>query len=478
MSSFCILNSHQQAIPMNGSDLAYLSAHETGQLIATRELSPVELTRALLDRIDDLNPRLNAFLTVTPDRALTDARASEERARRGERVGPLDGVPHSMKDLDPTKGIITTSGSRFTRDFVPDDDSVIAERMRAAGSPLLGKTNTPHMGYKEMTDNLLGPPTRNPWDPSRTPGGSSGGAAAAVAAGMGALAQGSDGAGSIRIPASFTGLVGFMPSYGLVPQWPSDNWYGDIGSKGPITRTVIDAALMLNALAGPDRRDPFSSVTPVPDFVAATKGTLNGLKVAWSPDLGHATVATDVADACAKAALTFTELGCTVSEVPITWGSLAKDIIVPLWGIHQVARFAERAKSHPEWIEPSLMELITDGQTRSALEYRRLLLRRAELYDHVRRLLDEYDLLVTPTMSSTAYPADREPDAPMFERVEFTYPFNLTGHPAVSVPCGFDRHGLPIGLQIVAGWHRDDLAITAAARFEEARPWPTIPTGI
>lgn len=463
---------------MKDVGLCYLSAYETDHLIATGQMSPVELTRILLDRIDELNPRLNAFLTVTPDRAMADARAAEERARRGERIAPLDGVPHSIKDLEPTKGIRTTGGSQWTRDLVPEHDSLVVARMGATGSPLLGKTNTPHAGYKDMTDNLLGPPARNPWDLSRTPGGSSGGAAAAVSAGLGALAQGGDGGGSIRIPASFTGTVGFKPSHGLIPKWPSIDWYASLATAGPITRTVLDAALMLNALAGPDRRDPLSIDAAPPDFVEAAKRPVHGLKVAWSPDLGHIKVAPDVADACAKAAQKFTELGCAVTQEPITWGSVAQDIIVPTWGIHFVARFAERAEEHPEWIEPSLMDFVRDGHGRSALEYRRLLARRAELYDEVRRFFDDYDLLLTPTMPDTAWAVDREPDTPLFDRVGFTYPFNLTGHPAVSVPCGFDQRGRPIGLQIVAGWHRDDLVLAAAARFEESCPWPTVPADV
>lgn len=463
---------------MTDTDLVYLSAYESGELIAAGELSPVELTRALLDRIDDLNPKLNAFVTVTPERAMADAKDAEQRARRGERIGPLDGVPHSIKDNEPTAGIRTTNGSMWDRDRVPDHDSLVVARLRATGSPLLGKTNLPQAGYKEITENLIGPPARNPWDLSRTPGGSSGGAAAAVAAGMGALGQGGDGAGSIRSPASFSGLVGFKPSNGLVPMWPFTEWHATLAAKGPLTRTVRDAAVMLGALAGPDRRDPLCIDSPVPDFVEATKRSLDGLKVAWSPDLGHVSVAPDVADACAKAALSFAELGCTVTEVPISWGAFARDIITPTWGINFASRFAQRAEEHPEWIEPSLMEFIRDGIPRSAMEYRRLLYQRGELYDRVRSFFDEYDLLLTPTMPDTAWPAQGEPDTPLLDRLAFTCPFNLTGHPAVSVPCGFDRNGLPIGLQIVGGWHRDDLLFTAAARFEEAHPWPIVPPGI
>jgi Asp-tRNA(Asn)/Glu-tRNA(Gln) amidotransferase A subunit family amidase len=460
---------------VNDADIAYLSAYETGQLIDAGQLSPVQVTEALLDRITEWNPRLNAFLTVTAERALVDARSAEDRARRGERIGPLDGVPHSIKDMDATRGIRTTSGSTFTRDHVPDHDSVVAERMKATGSPLLGKTNVPHMGYKDMTDNLLGPPARNPWDLSRTPGGSSGGAAAAVAAGLGALATGSDGAGSIRIPSAFTGLVGVKPSFGRIPLWPT---WDLLTAKGPITRTVMDAALMLEALAGPDRRDPSSIDTPPQDFVGATRLTVRGLKVAWSPDFGHVEVAPDVADACRQAALRFTDLGCEVTQVPITWGALAADIVQPLWAAQLAAHFGERALEHPEWVEPSLREFIREGRERTAVDYERALTRRVELYDRLRGLFDDYDLLLSPTMPDAAWPADQEPDTPLFARLGFTFPFNLTGLPAVSVPCGSDRNGRPIGLQIAAGWHHDALALAAAARFEEAHPWPLVPDGL
>ncbi|MFC5744657.1 amidase [Actinomadura rugatobispora] len=453
------------------TDLWRLSAHESGALIESGKLSPVELTEALLQRVDALNPHFNAFITVTPERARQDAKAAEARAVRGERLGPLDGVPHSLKDLEPTAGIRTTGGSLWTKDHVPDHDSLVAARLRATGSPLLGKTNTPNAGYKDMTDNLLGPPARNPWDPTRTPGGSSGGAAAAVSAGLGSLAQGGDGAGSVRIPAALSGVVGVKPSNGLIPKWPSNDWYATLATAGPLTTTVTDAALMLNALAGPDRRDPLSIDRVPPDFTVACQGSVRGLRVAWSPDLGHATVDPEVAEITALAARRFEELGASVEEVPIAWGELAREIIEPTWGIHFVARFAEKAEERPEWVEPSLLEYVRDGHTRGALEYRRLLARRAELYDRVRQLFDTYDLLLTPTMPLAAWPAEPEPDTPLFDRLPFTYPFNLTGHPAASVPCGLDGAGLPVGLQIVADHHRDDQVIAAAARFEEAQPW-------
>lgn len=235
---------------------------------------------------------------------------------------------------------------------------------------------------------------------------------------------------------------------------------------------------MLDAVAGPDRRDRTSIDGPVPDFAAATQRSVRGLRVAFSPDFGHIDVAPDVADACARAVLRFEELGCSVTEVPVTWGSLAREIVEPIWTVRFAELFAERIEEHPDWMEASLRELVHAGRGCDVLRHQRALSRQTELYEQVRRLFDDYDLLLSPTMPDTAWPADREPDLPLFDRVGFTCPFNLTGHPAASMPCGFDRHGRPVGLQIVAGWHRDDLVLAAAAGFEQAEGLPTVPADI
>lgn len=459
------------------SDLCRLSALEASRLIAARQLSPVELTEAVLDEIDRSDSKIGAFVTVTAEQAREQAREAEQRARHGRRRGVLDGVPHSIKDLEATAGIRTTGGSMWTRDLVPDRDTLVVSRMKESGSPLLGKTNTPQAGYKDMTDNLVVGPTRNPWDLTRTPGGSSGGAAAALAAGMGPLAQGGDGGGSVRIPASLTGVVGVKPSNGLIPKWPNPDWYATLATAGPLARTVSDAAAMLDVLAGPDPRDPLCIDRPPADFLGATSHPVTGLRVAWSPDLGHADVDPAVAAVCERAARRFTELGCHVEEVDVTWGSLAKEIIEPTWRVHMVARFADKAQERPDWIEPTLMRFVNEGRELSALEYRLLLARRAELYDLVRRLFDAYDILLTPTMPMVAWSVENEWEREMFDRLPFLYPFNLTGHPAVSVPCGQSPEGLPVGLQIVAGWHRDTVALAAAARFEELQPWPLFAGG-
>src|SRR6266542_2738866 len=243
---------------MNRDGLCYTPATELGRLYRIGELSPVEVVEAVIERIERLNPRLNAFLTVTSDLALEQARQAEGRARRGELIGPLDGVPISIKDLEPTAGIRTTFGSKWFEHHVPIADNLIVERLRATGAPLLGKTNTPHFGHKVSCDNLIGPPGRNPWRLDCSPGGSSGGAAAAVAAGLGPIAQGSDGGGSIRVPASFCGVFGLKSASGRVPSHPNRDYWAGSAAAGPLARTVRDGALLLRAMAGPDRRDPLS----------------------------------------------------------------------------------------------------------------------------------------------------------------------------------------------------------------------------
>ncbi len=479
---------------MDATELCFTPATELGRLIRDRELSPVEITDAVLDRIDRLNPVLRAYLTVTADLAREQARAADARARRGDLRGPLDGIPYSVKDLDPTAGVRTTFGSRWFERHVPAEDSVVAGRLKAAGGILLGKTNTPHFGHKDMCDNLLGPPCRNPWQIDRTPGGSSGGAAAAVAAGLGPLAHGSDGAGSIRIPAALCGVFGLKPSFGRVPSHPNPDYFAARSHNGPITRTVRDAALMLSVMAGPDPRDPLSIDAPPEDYVAACDGDLRGLRVAWSPDLGYGAVDPEVRAIAERAARRFADLGCALDAPAIRWPD-PRDFHKVIWEVGIAARHIDRATERPDWIEPSLAQMIHNGSRVSAIEYGKALLARSELYNAVRAFFETYDLLLTPQMPVAAWPAEpgptqgpREiggrPTPTIFDRLPFTYPFNLTGYPAASVQCGFTYGGLPVGLQIVGRWHADAAVLRAAAGFERIQPWaqhrppdPTPPAG-
>ena len=463
---------------MAANDLCFTPVLELDRLIRAGDVSPVEITEAVLARIERVNPALNAYITVTADLARAQARDAEARARRGERKGPLDGIPYSVKDLEDTAGVRTTYGSRWFERHVPSTDGAAAGRLRATGGVLVGKTNTPHFGHKDMSDNLIGPPCRNPWGRDRTSGGSSGGAAAGVAAGLGPLAHGSDGAGSIRCPASLCGVVGLKPSFGRVPYHPSPDYWASRSHNGPITRTVRDAALMLGALAGPDPRDPLSIDAPAEDYVAACDRDLRGLRVAWSADLGCLPVDPEVRTITETSARRFADLGCALDAPDLGWPDMREPHRY-IWHVGVAARHQDRAREHPDWIEPSLMRMIVDAGRMSALDYGRALLARSPFYQAVGRLFEDYDLLLTPTMPVAAWPVepdsgaviDGRPAPTLLERLTFTFPFNLTGHPAVSVPCGWTRAGLPVGLQIIGRWHADATVLCAAAGFEAVQPW-------
>ncbi len=466
---------------MNATDLCYTPATELGRLIRARKLSPVELTDAVLARIDRLNPKLNTYLTVTADHARELAKAAEARALRGELRGPLDGIPYSIKDLEPTAGIRTTYGSKFFEQNVPTEDGVVAARLRASGGVLLGKTNTPHFGYKDMCDNLLGPPCKNPWNLARTSGASSGGAGSAVAAGLGPLAHGSDGSGSIRIPSALCGIFGLKPSLGRVPYWPSQDLWNTRSHNGPMTRTVRDGALLLQAMAGPDSRDPLSIDAPAADYLAACEGDLAGLRVGWSRDLGFAAVDPEVGEIAGAAARRFADLGGDVEEAKIDWGH-PYEFHKIIYSTHVAARNHERALARPDWIEPTLMRMILDAAKITGIEYVQALVARTAFAERVRATFERYDLLLTPQMPVAAWPADPgpfeglpdlggKPAHSIFDRVPFMYPFNLTGQPAANVPCGFTREQLPVGLQIVGRWHRETDVFRAAAAFEALQPW-------
>lgn len=459
------------------SDICFAPATELREKIASRELSPVELVDAVLDRIASVDPKIHAFITLDADGARKKAADVEAALVRGENLGPLAGIPTSIKDLEDTAGIRTTYGSKFLENNVPATDGAVAERIRASDAVVLGKTNTPHFGHKDMSDNLIGEAARTPWNIERTAGGSSGGAAAAVAAGLGPFAHGSDGAGSIRIPASLCGVYGLKPSYGLVPYWPNVDLWAARSHNGPIARTVRDAALLLQVMAGPDPRDPLTIDREPDDYLAACDGDLDGLRVAWSPDFGYAMVDPEVRAATEASAKRFTELGCTVEEAnpgwdnPLEWHAL----------IYQTAiagKHGARYDARPDWFEQSLAEMIENGRKYSAVDLIHAQLARTEMQEKARTFMQKYDLLLAPAMPLGAWAYDSVPDrigdtpvSSMFERLHFMYPINLLGWPAATVPCGFTSEGLPIGLQIIAPWHQDTLVLRASAAFEEMQPW-------
>lgn len=461
------------------TDICLMPATNLRRAYLNRSLSPVEVTEAILARIEQLNPRLGAYITVTPERAIADAKRTEEEYQSGE-PRDLSGIPISIKDLVSTKGIRTTGGSLLYADRVPDENPVFVERLYRAGVVMLGKTNTPEGGWKGDSGNRIIGPTHNPWRHGLTAGGSSGGAAAAISTGMGALAQGGDGAGSIRIPASFSGVFGHKPSYGRVP-YPGVS-PTQLAHTGPMTRTVEDAALMLDVIAGPDPSDRHS-LTRHPGFVEDLAGGINGLRVAWSPDLGYAPVDPEVAEICRSAVQVFDEMGCQVAEtnpgIEDPW-----EIVDMLFGIGQAGGVADQLDTIREQLDPGRVRVIERLMHSSAIELQQAHVARENYYRQMMKFMESFDLLITPTLPITAFEAGKDfPDEingtaqAYLGWTPFTYPFNLTGQPAASIPCGFTEDGMPVGLQIVGRWRDDALVLRAAARFEEARPWlQVIPT--
>jgi len=463
---------------MAADELCWMSAARLVKAIKRKKVSPVEVMRAVLDRIERVNPRLNAFVTLTADQALRDARAAERAVgKRGATLGALHGVPFSTKDLVNTKGIRTTFGTRLYADNVPTEDAPMVARMKAAGAIQLGKTNTPTFGWIGATHNLVFGITRNPWHLDRTPGGSSGGASAAVAAGLGPLAIGTDGGGSIRIPAACTGIFGHKASYGRIPVYPpSGAW--SLGHIGPMTRTVEDAALMMNACAGPDERDQYSLPAAGTDYVKALRGSLKGLRVAWAADLGNARVVDpEVEVVCAKAAKRFRELGARVDEARPSWPS-CKDTWEAIFCGGIATRMAPYLAERRADIDPGLLPIIERTLKWPPTRYVQAWFDRLAWYDHVRKFFETYDLLLTPTIATPPFKVGLDnpteiagrPVEP-YDWIPYTYPFNLTGNPAASVPCGFTKDGLPVGLQIVGRRFDDVSVLRAAAGYEKIAPW-------
>jgi aspartyl-tRNA(Asn)/glutamyl-tRNA(Gln) amidotransferase subunit A len=461
---------------MNAMDLCYTPATELVALIRTRALSPVELTRAVLDRIERVNPTLNAVCTLTAEAALDGARRAEAAMARGESWGPLHGLPYTVKDLAFVKGVRNMSGSFIFEHRVNDADAPYVRRLRAAGGIMIGKTTTPEFGWKALGDSPLTGITRNPWNPAMTSGGSSAGAAVAAASGFGPLHQGSDGAGSIRIPAAFCGIYGFKPTYGRVAMWPISNT-DNTSHTGPMTRTVADAALMLSVMAGSDDWDR-TSLDGIPaDYVGRLGEGVKGLRVAWSPDLGGLRVDTDVAAIARSAALAFQELGASVEEVTPRFAD-THEMIHVMWNAHYAGNYGQYLAKWRDRMDPGLVAAIEDGYRYSAALYVEMRGKKFGHSDSVRELFDTYDLLLTPSVSVTAFEVGRLnpvhfPQHPWdwFPWAGFSYPFNFTGQPAASAPAGFTASGLPVGLQIVGRRSADLTVLQASAAFEQIRPW-------
>jgi len=462
---------------MNTYEICCLSVADTVQAIRTKRLSPVEVTEAVLHRIEDLNPRVNAYCTVAAEGARMQAAEAEAAVIRGDHLGPLHGVPVSIKDMTFTRGIRTTGGSRIYEDFIPQEDAIVVERLKAAGAIILGKTNTSEFGWAAVSDNALFGPTRNPWNLELTSGGSSGGAAASIATCMGALAIGGDGGGSIRIPASFCGVFGFMPSYGRVPEGPGFPAWETLSRTGPITRTVADAALAMEVIAGRDDRDRMSLTDAGFHCVAGLDGDIKKLRIAWSRDLGYATVDPRVVRVVEAAVRVFDRLSSGVEEVadlPANPETAFSKVV----GVNLAAFLEDKLAEWRDRIDPGLVKFAGAHSDITATEYLRARQEMNRYWDGIRPLFEEYDLLLTPTVAVSPFEVGkygvREVDGRKTSPLNwmaFTYPFNITGQPAASVPCGWTDDGLPVGLQIVGRRFDDVTVLRAAFAFEQASPW-------
>ena len=460
-------------------DVALMSASELVARYRDGSLSPVEATRAALGRIELHNEALVAFNLVDAERALAEARQSEERWRLGAPRGRVDGVPTAIKDILLTEGWPTLRGSLAVDPDQPwSEDAPSVARLREHGAVLIGKTTTPEFGWKGVTDSPLTGVTRNPWDPERTPGGSSGGSAAAVAAGMSALSLGTDGGGSIRIPAGFTGIFGHKPTFGRVPAYPASP-FGTLAHVGPMTRTVTDAAIMLSVIAEPDVRDwyalPPTEGGRAADYTAALDRGVEGMRIAFSPTLGGNKVMPEIARLVAAAAAVFADLGAQVEEAEPELIDCAASFRTHWFAgaANVVAGLSEEQKAR---LDPGLREVAAEGAKFSLFDYLAAVKQREAVGQAMNRFHETYDLLLTPALPLPAFEAGLEwPKAEDDERwtdwTPFSYPFNLSRQPAASVPCGFTSEGLPAGLQIVGPLYQGSRVLCAAHAFETARPF-------
>ena len=459
-------------------DLCYTPATVLAQAIAAKKLSPVELMKNTLARIEAVNPVLNCFCFVYPEEALEKATAAEAAVMRGGTLGPLHGVPFAIKDLTPTKGKRTTLGSKAYEHWVPDHDAPIVEALDGAGGIMVGKTTTPEFAYSGFTDSPLWGITRNPWNPAKTCGGSSGGSGAAVASGCVPLAEGSDMGGSVRIPASFCGLAGLKPSFGRIPFTILPSQFDQLSHFGPLARTVSDVALFLSITQGPDERD-IQSLKPALDVNIPVPADARGLRLALSVDLGYSWVHPEVAAAVRTAAAALEDAGAVVEEVDLGWDWRLNDLWVEHWGVYLATFFGHTLATHRDRLDPNVVRLMEAGLAMNAVDFKRIEFARTDQWKKLSPILRQNDALLCPTMTMTAPDVGARNaeygrlDADgKYRGLDMTSVFNFVSQcPAFSVPCGWGSDGLPVGLQIVARRFDDLTALRIGAALEAVRPW-------
>ncbi|HQS13821.1 amidase [Reyranella sp.] len=459
---------------MSESAFDWLSAAELSKLFSRGEASPVEVLDAMLKRAAALQPHLNALVLIDKDGAQAAAKAAESRWRKGEPLSPLDGIPTTIKDTTNIKGWPTRYGSHSTDETPAPDNAAVTDRLLAAGMIIFGKSATPEFGWKALTDSPLQGFTRNPWNLAHSPGGSSGGASSLTAAGINPFNHGNDGGGSIRIPASHTGLVGLKPSYGRIPQYPADAPFADVISQGVLARSVLDTAMALNVTAGPDPRDWRSLPTEARDYTVGLDAGVRGWKIGLSLDLGHVKADPEVRELVAAAARRFEELGAHVEEVGPMFESL-QEHFEPLW----IGSFATRFRQIPtqlhDKLDPGLRALMEKGLAITLADYAKAFEARSRLARDLALWHRNYDLLLAPVAPTAGPPVETLYNSEAFPRwtkgAPYTLPCNLTGQPAASMPAGLTSAGLPVGIQIIGPPRADDVVLRAMRAFESATGW-------
>jgi aspartyl-tRNA(Asn)/glutamyl-tRNA(Gln) amidotransferase subunit A len=456
-------------------DIAYMSAVELRERMLSKEITAVEVISHSITAMERVEPSLNAFVTQTPELALDAARACDAALAKDELPGMLHGLPISIKDLIPVAGVRHTSGSLIMKEHIAEADAPVVERLRKAGACIIGKTTTSEFGSKAVGDSLLTGITRNPWNISKTTGGSSAGAAASVAAGVTPFAIGTDGGGSARIPASFCGIFGFKGQFGRVPVFPTTAT-PTLAHIGPMARTVRDTALLMGAISGFDARDPGSLTAEVPDFLAACDQPVAGLRIAWSPTLGYGRTLPEIAEKTEAAALAFRSMGCKVEEVDTIFDCDPVALMQAEYYAGVGTRLNDFLVHSRDLFDPAVAESLDHALEIKIDDYYGKVFARYALRERIRRFFDNYDLILCPTLPVAAFDTglNHPPELPerdMVSWVSYTYPFNLTGQPAASIPCGFTKDGLPIGLQIIARTNCEADIFRAASAFEALHPW-------
>lgn len=451
-----------------------MSAMDLRRRIAAREISPVELTRRALDKAQVTQASLNAFFVLMPEEAMAAARVAEDAVMKGTPLGVIHGLPFSAKDLMAVGGVRYASGSRTMADNVAAADAPAVARAKAAGGILIGKTTTSEFGCKPVGDSPLTGITRNPWNLNKTPGGSSAGAAASVAAGITPFALGTDGGGSIRIPCAFTGLAGIKGQFGRVPVWPTSAT-PTLAHVGPIARSMEDAALLFSAIAGHDLRDPFGVAGPVPDVLGAARGAVAGLKVAYSPTLGYARPAPEVVEITRRAARTLSDLGCHVEEVEQVFDTDPADVWTAEFYAGVGIRLRRFLENQRDLLDPAVANVLEPALAQEMQAYYESVFARYALREKMRAFFEWYDVLVSPVLPVTSLDTGLDIPLSLADRnlvswVFYTYPFNLTGQPAGAVCAGIASDGMPVGLQIVARSHREDLVARIGGAYERSQP--------